>query len=74
VAAHSFNEAGEPDGSYGGNMTKTMKKFQGYVGLLETGELDDATRFVLNKTVITYNVELTNDLDEIQKLNGTVDK
>jgi hypothetical protein len=55
-------------------MTKTMKKFQGYVGLLETGELDDATRFVLNKTVITYNVELTNDLDEIQKLNGTVDK
>lgn len=74
VAAHSFNEAGEPDGSFGGNMVKTIKKFQGYVGLEETGELDSATRSVLNKTIITYNTELADDLEEIQKLNGTVTK
>jgi murein L,D-transpeptidase YcbB/YkuD len=55
-------------------MAKTMKKFQSYVGLLENGELDDATRAVLNKTIITYNVELDDDIAEIQKLSGTVEK
>ena len=47
VEAHSFKN-GEPDGSYGGNMVKTVQKFQKMMGLTETGEVDEETRGLLN--------------------------
>lgn len=59
VRRHSFTAEGLPDGSFGGNMQKTVKKFQYEIGLPETGELDAATRMILNKSVIEYANQVT---------------
>lgn len=71
VKTHSFNAEGSPDGSFGGSMVKTIKRFQNEVGLPDTGELDDATRMALNNTVIQYAnrvTELVKSLDENRKV------
>lgn len=67
VKNHSFNPDGHPDGSFGGNMVKTVKKFQSYVGLPESGELDTATRMVLNNTVIDYSNRVTELIQEMSE-------
>ena len=59
VRSHSF-ENGVPDGSFGGSMVKTVKRFQALCGLDETGELDDPTRSVLNLTLLDYRDMLEN--------------
>jgi len=48
VKAHSFKN-GVPDGSFGGKMVETMKKFQKYAAIPVTGMLDASTRMVLNE-------------------------
>lgn len=68
VRKHSFSEQGIPDGSFGGKMVTTMKRFQFDAGIPETGELDFATRAVLNTSVILYTNrvrELINEKNEI---------
>ena len=68
VRKHSFSEQGIPDGSFGGKMVTTMKRFQFDAGIPETGELDFATRAVLNTSVILYTNrvrELINEKTEI---------
>lgn len=50
VKAHSFKN-GVPDGSYGGKMEATMKKFQAQAGIAQTGKLDAETRALLNENV-----------------------
>lgn len=47
VKAHSFKH-GQPDGSFGGKMVETIKKFQQYAAIPATGELDATTRYILN--------------------------
>lgn len=64
VRKHSFSAEGVPDGSFGGNMQKTVKHFQHDVGLSETGDLDTATRMVLNTTVIDYSNRVTELIQE----------
>ncbi len=54
VKAHSFKN-GIPDGSFGGKMETTMKKFQKYAGLPQTGELDAETRELLNESIASLN-------------------
>lgn len=63
VKAHSFKN-GMPDGSFGGKMEKTVRKFQVEVGIAETGILDTATRMVLNETVINYSNRVTELIQE----------
>lgn len=58
VAEHSFKN-GEPDGSFGGKMVNTVKKLQSLTGLPETGELDYATRILLNTSVVDYSNRIT---------------
>lgn len=70
VREHSFTTEGAPDGSFGGKMVATVKRFQSECGLPETGELDFVTRTVLNTTVIEYQnriTELVQNNDEILK-------
>ena len=81
VAQHSFDANGNPDGSFGAKMAKTIKRFQLYVGLRETGEVDEATRAVLNTTVLeSYNnmaelAQENNDLKFIIKeLQNSIDE
>lgn len=47
VKNHSFKN-GQPDGSFGGKMVETLKKFQQYAAIPATGDLDATTRYVLN--------------------------
>lgn len=47
VKNHSFKN-GIPDGSFGGKMVETIKKFQRYAAIPCTGMLDATTRMVLN--------------------------
>lgn len=71
VRKHSFSAEGVPDGSFGGSMVKTVKRFQREIGLPETGELDDPTRTILNNTVLQYAnrvTELVKSLDENRKI------
>lgn len=57
VKAHSFKN-GLPDGSFGGKMVDTMKKFQQQCGIAVTGELDSETRAVLNTPICELHNEL----------------
>ena len=57
VKAHSFKN-GVPDGSFGGGMEKTLRKFQAQAGLPQTGWLDPETREVLNENVANYYYDL----------------
>ena len=50
VKAHSFKN-GVPDGSFGGKMESTIKKFQKYAGIPQTGQLDAETREILNANI-----------------------
>ena len=63
VKAHSFKN-GVPDGSFGGKMVDTIKKFQRYAGLETTGELDAETREVLNSNLATVYCNL-GDADNV---------
>lgn len=67
VKAHSFKN-GIPDGSFGGKMVETMKKFQLYCGLPVTGKLDAETREILN----TSSAELCGDLKEANAIISSI--
>lgn len=64
VKAHSFKN-GIPDGSFGGKMVETMKKFQRYAGIPATGECDAETRMVLNECCATM-------FGDLQESNGMI--
>lgn len=65
VKAHSFKN-GMPDGSFGGKMVETIKKFQKYAAIPVTGNLDATTRYVLNSNIGIMNGEL-------QEANGQIE-
>ena len=67
VKNHSFVN-GLPDGSFGAKMQKTVKNFQYDVGLPATGDLDGATRAVLNCTVVYYSNRVTELIEEKREL------
>ena len=56
VAMHSFKD-GQPDGSFGGRMEKTLKKFQQQAGIPLTGMLDAETREVLNTSIAKWHYD-----------------
>lgn len=60
VKAHSFKN-GMPDGSFGGGMEKTLRKFQTQSGLPQTGMLDAETREVLNYNMADLYYDLKAD-------------
>ena len=71
VEAHSYKN-GEPDGSFGGSMVNTIKKLQSNAGIVVSGELDDATRSVLNSDIGVVNGELTSTLSQLQDSNEKI--
>lgn len=72
VAKHSFDQDGNPDGSFGGNMAKTIKRFQLYAGINQTGEVDDETRAILNTTVLDSHNDVSELLEENNNLKYIV--
>lgn len=66
VEEHSFVN-GQPDGSFGGKMVKTLKKFQESAGLEPTGELDEETREVLNSDIGVMHSEIEDAWGEVEK-------
>ncbi len=53
VRGHSINKAnGQPDGIWGGGLSKTVKKVQEQAGIEITGILDASTRAVLNSNIL----------------------
>lgn len=71
VKAHSFKN-GVPDGSFGGKMVETMKKFQLYCGLSVTGKLDAETREILNTSSAELCGELKGANTIISSIRGLV--
>lgn len=65
VKAHSWKN-GQPDGSFGGKMVETMKRFQQEAGLAVTGELDAETRALLNSNMALIYGELQGAQGRIQ--------
>jgi hypothetical protein len=60
VKSHSMNENNEFDGSFGKSMTQTIKKLQIAAGLPGTGIVDDATRELLNGSILDMNLKIVN--------------
>lgn len=50
VRSHSFKD-GQPDGSFGGGLKRTITNLQALAGIATTGELDDDTRAMLNSNI-----------------------
>lgn len=71
VKAHSWKN-GIPDGSFGGKMETTMKKFQKYAGLPQTGELDAETRALLNSDIAIMYYEKAEDEAVISTIRSLV--
>ena len=70
VKNHSFKN-GVPDGSFGSKMVETVKKFQRYAGLDETGALNAETREVLNTSIADMHSNLMDSesvLSDIREL------
>lgn len=57
MKSHSFSN-GQFDGSFGPSMVKTIKKLQEEAGLTVTGSVDEATRELLNGSVLTLNKKI----------------
>ena len=78
VKSHSFKSTGEPDGSFGPGMTKTIKKLQKLAGLKETGITDEDTRKLLNGSILDLNSSLlkkTKEHDEVAtEISGLIAK
>lgn len=73
VEEHSFYE-GHPDGSFGGKMVTTMKRFQHELGIEETGELDSATRAILNNSVIEWYHALRDSKSDYDSMSQSYKK
>lgn len=73
VKDHSFKN-GIPDGSFGGKMEQTVRKFQEIIGLPESGILDAATRMALNRTVTEYSNYVTELIKEKTEMHDFYEK
>lgn len=71
VKAHSFKN-GIPDGSFGGKMESTIKKFQLETGIPVTGKLDAETRDVLNTSIAFWHKEMLANEAIIETVRGIV--
>lgn len=69
VKAHSFKN-GIPDGSFGGKMESTIKKFQKYAGIHQSGKLDSETRDILNGNIA---LNYYNNAENVAVLNAVRD-
>lgn len=71
VKKHSFKN-GVPDGSFGGGLEKSLRKFQQQAGIPQTGELDAETREVLNESIAMIEYERRADEAVIQTIRSLV--
>jgi hypothetical protein len=58
IRENCFNDEGHPDGNWGSGLTATVKKVQQMAKIPVTGQLDKATRDVLNANALVLNAKI----------------